>query len=106
LAKERPKFIKDLFLEAKIWLNDQTVNALPEKAIVLDGESSYVYVANDASTKSELEFEALRVIAGTTDDGFTSVKLIDPLPEGMKIVTKGAYYVYAQSKAGELAHEH
>ena len=106
LAKERPKFIKDLFLEAKIWLNDQTVNALPEKAIVLDGESSYVYAANDTSAESELKFEALRVIAGTTDDGFTSVKLIDPLPEGMKIVTKGAYYVYAQSKAGELAHEH
>lgn len=106
LAKERPKFIKDLFVEAKIWLNDQTVNALPEKAIVVDGESSYVYAANNQSAENELKFEALRVIAGTTDDGFTSVKLIDPIPEGMKIVTEGAYYVYAQSKAGELAHEH
>lgn len=106
LAKERPKFIKDLFVEAKIWLNDQTVNALPEKAIIVDGESSYVYVANNQNMEDELKFEALRVIAGTTDDGFTSVKLIDPIPEGMKIVTEGAYYVYAQSKAGELAHEH
>lgn len=106
LAKERPKFIKDLFLEAKIWLNDQTVNALPEKAIIIDGESSYIYAANMASKEDELKFEALRVVVGTTDDGFSSVKLIDPLPEGMKIVTEGAYYVYAQSKAGELAHEH
>ena len=106
LAKERPKFIKDLFLEAKIWLNDQTVNALPEKAIVTDGGFSYIYAANNENTENELKFEALRVVAGTTDAGFTSVKLIDPLPEGMKIVTKGSYYVYAQSKAGELAHEH
>ena len=106
LAEKRPKFIKDLFLEAKIWLNDQTVDALPEKSIIVDGESSYVYVANNQNMENELKFEALRVIAGTTDDGFTSVKLIDPIPEGMKIVTEGAYYVYAQSKAGELAHEH
>jgi len=106
LAKERPKFIKDLFLEAKIWLNDQTVNALPEKAIIVDGESSYIYVTDKDSKEDELKFEALRVVVGTTDDGFTSVKLIDPIPEGMKIVTDGAYYVYAQSKAGELAHEH
>ena len=106
LAKERPKFIKDLFLEAKIWLNDQTVNALPEKAIIVDGDFSYIYAANVNSKENELKFEALRVIAGTTDDGFTSVKLIDPIPEGMKIVTDGAYYVYAQSKAGELEHSH
>lgn len=106
LEKERPKFIKDLFLEAKIWLNDQTVNALPEKAVIVDGEFSYIYAANNQSQEKELKFEALRVITGTTDEGFTSVKLIDPIPDGMKIVTEGAYYVYAQSKAGELAHEH
>jgi len=40
LEKDRPKFIKDLFVEAKIWLNDQTVQALPEKAIIKDGASS------------------------------------------------------------------
>ncbi len=106
LEKKRPKFIKDLFVEAKIWLNDQTVQALPEKAIIKDGASSYIYVANDKSDKKELKFEQLMVIPGTTDKGFTSVKLIDEIPDGMKIVTEGAYYVYAQSKAGELAHEH
>ncbi len=106
LEKKRPKFIKDLFVEAKIWLNDQTVQALPEKAIIKDGASSYIYVANDKSDKEELKFEQLMVIPGTTDKGFTSVKLIDEIPDGMKIVTEGAYYVYAQSKAGELAHEH
>jgi len=106
LEKKRPKFIKDLFVDAKIWLNDQTVQALPEKAIIKDGASSYIYVANDKTDKDELKFEQLMVIPGTTDKGFTSVKLIDKIPDGMKIVTDGAYYVYAQSKAGELAHEH
>lgn len=79
---------------------------MPEKAIIKDGASSYVYVANDQQGGDEVKFEKLRVVAGVTDKGFTSVKLIDPVPDGMKIVTEGAYFVYAQSKAGELGHEH
>ncbi len=106
LENDRPKFIKDLFVEAKIWLNDQTVQALPEKAIIKDGASSYIYVANDQTDEDEIKFEAIRVVQGTTDNGFTSVKLIDAIPDEMKIVTGGAYYVFAQSKAGELEHEH
>ncbi len=106
LEKKRPNFIKDLFVEAKIWLNDQTVQALPEKAIIKDGASSYIYVANDQGESEELKFEQIMVIPSTTDKGFTAVKLVDKIPDGMKIVTEGAYYVYAQSKAGELEHEH
>jgi len=106
LGEDRPRFVKDLFVNAKIWLNDQTVAALPEKAVVKDGAFSYVYVANTSSKEDRLKFEPLRVKIGATDNGFTSVELIDKIPEGMKLVTTGAYFVYAQSKAGELAHEH
>ena len=105
LEKERPKFIKELFVEAKIWLNDQTVQALPEKAVIKDGDFSYIYVAKD-NADDEIKFEPIKVMPSNSDDGFTAVKLIDKIPEGMQIVTKGAYYVFAQSKAGELSHEH
>ena len=104
--KVRSRFIKDLFIEAKIWLNDQTVQALPEAAIIKDGASSYIYVTNQQEEGGEVKFEKIMVIPGTSDKGFTAVKLLDQIPEGMKIVTEGAYYVYAQSKAGELEHEH
>lgn len=105
LKKKRPKFIKGLFLNAKIWLNDQTVKALPEKAIVKDGSASFIYAAK-ASTEGEIAFEKIMVMPGALSDGFMAVKLIDEIPEGMDIVTKGAYFVYAQSKAGMLKHEH
>ncbi len=106
LEDERPQFIKDLFVEAKIWLNDQTVQALPENAIIKDGASSYIYVTNNKIEENEIKFEQVMVMPGTVDQGFTSVKLLGKIPEGMKIVTVGAYYVYAQSKAGELEHTH
>ena len=106
LTGEQPTFIRDLFAEARIWLTDQTVRALPEAAVLRDGESAYVYIAPAQPDGDEVEFEQLPVKAGTTDDGFTAVELLTPLPAGMRIVTEGAYYVYAQSQAGALEHEH
>jgi len=106
LEKERPEFIKDLFIDAKIWLNDHTLEALPEKAIIKDGASSYIYATDAKGEGDEFKFEPLMVIPGKTDNGFTSVKLIDAIPEGMEIVTAGAYYVYAQGKVATLEHSH
>ncbi len=105
LSNEKPAFIKGLFVNAKIWLNDQTTTAVPEASIIKDGASSFIYAANPAEAK-ETEFEKIMVIVGASNNGFTAVKLLDEIPPNMKIVTKGAYYVYAQSKAGEMAHEH
>ena len=106
LKGDQPKFIRDLFAEARIWLTDQTVQALPEAAVLRDGESSYVFIAPAQRSGDEVEFEKLLVKPGATDDGYTAVELLNPLPKGMQIVTEGAYYVYAQSQAGELEHEH
>ncbi len=107
LVGKRPRFIKDLFVEAKIWLNDQTVQALPQDAIIKDGSASYIYITFPAKQQGdEVQFTKVEVIPGTEDKGFIAVKLLQNLPEDAKIVVKGAYYVYAQSKAGELEHEH
>lgn len=106
LEGKQPPFVKDLFVNAKIWLNDSTSTALPEKAIIRDGESAFVYVGKKEDEGAEIKFEKINVVLGGTSDGFTSVDLIDAVPEGMRIVTEGAYYIYAQSKAGELSHEH
>ena len=102
----KPTFLKDLFINAKIYLNNEESSALPEEAIIKDGANSFIYVANEKVDDEEVEFEKIGVVTGATDNGFTAVKLIDTIPYGMQIVTEGAYYVYAQSKAGELEHEH
>lgn len=103
---EQPPFVRGRFVEARIFLTDQTVQALPEEAVFRDGAMAYVFIAPAESSGDEVEFERLRVNPGITDGGFTAVRLIDPLPEGMRIVTQGAYFVYAQSQAGALEHEH
>jgi cobalt-zinc-cadmium efflux system membrane fusion protein len=106
LRGEQPPFIQNLFAEARIWLDDQTVEALPEEAIFRDGKMSYVFTAPATLEGPEVEFERLRVRPGATEDGYTAVQLIDPLPPGRRIVTEGGYYVYAQSQAGALEDPH
>ena len=106
LEGTKPTFLKDLFINAKIYLNNEESSALLEEAIIKDGANSFIYVANEKPNDKEIKFEKIAVVTGATDNGFTAVKLIDTIPDGMQIVTKGAYYVYAQSKAGELEHEH
>lgn len=106
LKGDQPQFIRDLFAEARIWLTDQTVQALPESAVLREGESSYVFIAPTQRSGDEVEFKKMMVKPGATDEGFTAVQLLSSLPEGMQIVTEGAYYVYAQSQAGALEHEH
>lgn len=103
---KQPPFIKDLYVEAKIWLNDQTVQALPDKAIVTDGAMSYIYVTNDRRAGEDFIFEQMQIVPGVRDNGYTAVKTTEKLPAGKQIVTEGAYYVYAQSKVGELEHSH
>lgn len=102
----KPTFLKDLFINAKIYLNDAESTALPENAIIKDGANSFIYIANENENDKEIEFEKIAVVTGATENGFTAIKLLDAIPDGMQVVTKGAYYVYAQSKAGELEHEH
>jgi len=99
-------FLKDLFLNARIWLNDATAQALPEDAIVKDDNGYFIYAGRQDAHAEGYSFVKIMVVPGTSNRGFTSVRLIDPVPEGMQIVTKGAYYVFAKSKAGELEHEH
>lgn len=106
LQGEQPPFVEGRFAEVRIWLDDETVQALPEEAVLRDGEIAYVFVSSVETTGGEISFERLKVNPGITDNGFTSVRLIDPLPPGMRIVTEGAYYVYAQAQAGALEHEH
>ncbi len=105
LEKFRPRFIKDLFIEAKIWLNDQTVEAVPEGAIMRDGGTSYVFVTNNKEENGKVAFLKLAVMPNATDKGYTAIRMIDAMPSGMQVVTEGAYYVFAQSQLGEGGEE-
>ncbi|MEL1252984.1 efflux RND transporter periplasmic adaptor subunit [Flavobacterium sp. DGU38] len=123
-AKINPGNTKDLipgmYVATNINILNQTVPALPKEAIVKNGEKYFIYIEESGheeaakkeethkegeGTHKEIHFKAIEVAVGTTDLGYTEVKLIEELPSDAKIVIKGAYYLLSQSKGGG-EHEH
>ena len=122
-AKINPADTKDLisgmYVAANININNQTVQSLPKDAIVRNGDKFYIYiqekeVAEDHNKSAdnkkkeeeeeeehdEVHFKAIEVLPGTTDLGYTEVKLIGKIPADAKIVTKGAFYILSAAKGG------
>lgn len=125
--------ISGMYVAANINITNQTVQALPKEAVVRNGDKYYIYIqeeheeeapkakkeehqhkegeAHDEHAEGEEEghkevhFKAIEVVPGTTDLGYTEVKLVEEIPADAKIVIKGAFYLLATSKGGG-AHEH
>lgn len=54
----------------------------------------------------DMGFRMVEVITGNIDEGYTEIKLINPLPENTQIVMNAAYYLLADMNKGETEHEH
>ena len=52
-------------------------------------------------------FEIVPVAKGTTDVGYTEITPLKEIPEGARVVVKGAFFVLAKmTNTGEDEHEH
>ncbi len=124
--------ISGMYVAANINITNQTVQALPKDAIVRNGDKYYIYIqeehheeapkakaeehnheeeeahsehAEGEEKHNEIHFKAIEVVPGTTDLGYTEIKLVEAIPNDAKIVTKGAFYLLSASKGGG-EHEH
>jgi cobalt-zinc-cadmium efflux system membrane fusion protein len=84
-----------MYVEARVKINNNNTTALPTEAIVNNGNEHYIFVATGKNT-----FQQIKVTIGTTDLGFTEVKVIDEVPENAKAVIKGAYYLLSELTKG------
>jgi cobalt-zinc-cadmium efflux system membrane fusion protein len=125
--------ISGMYVAANINITNQTVQALPKEAVVRNGDKYYIYIQEEHQEEApkvkkeehqhkegeahtehaegeeeghnEVHFKAIEVVPGTTDLGYTEIKLVEEIPADAKIVIKGAFYLLATSKGGG-EHEH
>ena len=120
-----------MFVDGRIITQTQTTQVLPGEAIVRDGENYFVFMLpadendhghdaeedheqsehadetqDDHAKEMKLEFTAVLVRQGITNAGFTEVRFFESMPENVRFVTKGAYYLLAEMRKGEGGHEH
>jgi cobalt-zinc-cadmium efflux system membrane fusion protein len=112
--------IQGMYVSASIDVGNQTTTAVPTDAIVKSGGKDYIYYLKKVAEKPEAKedkeksgdsdndknptgktyyFDKAEVITGVSDLGYTEIKLLEELPKGVKIVTKGAFYILSSVSA-------
>ena len=111
LDKEEEQYLPGMYISALIEINNNLVNALPEKAIVQSGGKHYIYVFKEnriESNKKMSDFEMIEIQKGDSEGPYTEVNFPDTFDiNSDKIVIKGAYSLLSKMKvSGEEGHGH
>ena len=107
IVGQKPDFRQGAFVNAKIWENQATVPCLPEKAVVIADEVSYIFVEKHKAA-SDVEYLRIPVQVKQKKDGWVSLTLMEALPDNAtdKIVQNAAFYLIAEMNKGDAAHSH
>ena len=110
---DKTGLIEGMNITAVISIGEAVLPAVPTEAIVSYQGQDYIFVlkndpsasqgqgagsggTTERSKETELQFERVQVVKGTSDIGFTEVKLLKTVPPKTRIVTKGAFFVSAK----------
>jgi cobalt-zinc-cadmium efflux system membrane fusion protein len=96
--------IPGMYVRGRIIVEDYLSYALPEEAIVREGEHYYIFKAEKEA--EEWAFEPIEIAIGVNDEGWVEIKLFEPLEEGTIIAWNNAYSLMAEMKKGEAEHSH
>jgi membrane fusion protein, heavy metal efflux system len=100
--------LSGMYVNAEIETGDLSVTAVPENAVVQFNEKFYIFIhkgkRNENGKKID-DFEAVEVIKGNTDKGFTGIRVPGGIDiSKVQVVTSGAYSILSAWKnAGEMA---
>ena len=112
--------IPGMYIEGRIAVTNASVPALPEAAIVGEGEESYIFIktgeasheeeagegtGQDASEKSWV-FKQIPVYTGVQDNGWVEVSFFEPLPDSAQIAYNVAYNLISEMGKSETSHSH
>jgi cobalt-zinc-cadmium efflux system membrane fusion protein len=91
---EREDLLPGAYVTATIITQQSSLEALPEEAIVSQGDTSYIFVktAGDAGNHT---FKRMPVITGVADKGYIAATPVQRLDANVQIVKKGTYYLHA-----------
>jgi len=104
IENKKGNLIPGMYITGKIQVETSKSRALPESAIIKDGDRFYVF-----SVERENEgwsFKPIEVVLGAKDGNWIAVQFIEELEEATKFAYNNAYYLIAEMKKGEAEHEH
>ena len=109
IKEEADELVPGMYINGRIITGAGTeVTALPEEAIIEEEGKSYIFIAEQHQEDGETEwsFKPVEVITGEENEGWTEIKLLEPLPEDAMLAWNNAYYLIAEMKKSQTSHGH
>jgi len=105
---ENKELLPGMYVEGRIAQDENMVYAVPEDAIIKEGEQSFIFILDEdeAMEANKMKFKMIPVTVGITDLGFVEVNLPAEVSTDAKVVIKGAYNLSSEMVKGELEHGH
>ena len=103
-SPKSPDLLPGTYVNAYVEIGDNTVNTLPNEAIITEGKTEYVFILSRTLNETEGKeyiFTMKEIKTGTSEAGFTEVFFLETIPTDARIVTKGAYYIESEKNKGE-----
>ena len=91
-----PFVLPGMFVAAEVHTSEQSVDALPEEAVITDENSAYFFITESPEGSATLNFSKIPVTTGFREDGFVQVTPLKAIPAGARIPVKGTYFIKAQ----------
>jgi len=104
IENKKGNLIPGMYIQGKIQVDNTRTKALPETAIVKDGNKYYAFLVDKEN--DDWSFKPLEVLLGTKDGDWVSVQFTQDIDEKKQFAYNNAYYLIAEMKKGESEHEH
>ncbi|MBD0402207.1 efflux RND transporter periplasmic adaptor subunit [Flammeovirga sp. EKP202] len=101
---EKESLIPGTYCKGKIMIENDYTSALPEDALVREGDSMYFFTAE--MKNNEYSFQPHKVIIGEKDNGFVQINFLEEIDKHQKVALNNAYYLMAEMKKAEAEHHH
>lgn len=108
IESKKGLLLPGMYISGQIQTTDSKTLALPETALVREGDKHFLFIAKKEMENGKVEwsFKPLEVIIGEKDNGWVEIKLLELLQKDTKVALSGAYYLLAEMKKGEAEHSH
>ncbi|MGK7396067.1 MAG: efflux RND transporter periplasmic adaptor subunit [Candidatus Cyclobacteriaceae bacterium M3_2C_046] len=105
IENKEGQLLPGMYVKGRILTDSIESLALPEQAIVREGERFFAFTA-EKEDGGEWMFIPVEVAPGVTSGGWTAVNLLQPVPENQEFALNNGYYLIAEMNKAEAGHSH
>ncbi len=104
IENKKGNLIPGMYIQGKIQTENTQTMALPESAIVKEGDKFFVFSAEKEN--DDWSFKPVEVLLGAKDGNWIAIQFSEDIKPNTNFAYNNAYYLIAEMKKGEAEHEH